>query len=375
MPGFRSLDCSIVLPSPVTTGDADGGGTNLMLGRVIVGPEGRSWVTRGSARLRVAPVVWLTAALTACTVLAGCSSTPAAESTSRTTQAPQRSTSDGAAPARPAPPSTTTTTVPPTTTTTEQPGWAPISSAFGVILADEHSVTQPDGDVVTLVRFRSGRTRFSLHVGSSDPPTGSAAIGPDSGPAIGPGEVPLLVGAFNGGFKAAAGAGGFELGGQILLPLQPGLASLVIDVNGVAHVGIWGQTLPTPGEQVASVRQNLGPLVAGGQPSLSVTDISAWGSTLGGGAAVARSSLGEDLAGNLVYAASMSAVPADLADALSGAGVVSAMELDINPEWVAVMTAASPGAPTVATLPGQNRPANQYQVGWTRDFVTVLAAA
>jgi hypothetical protein len=265
--------------------------------------------------------------------------------------------------------------VPPTTTTTEQPGWAPVSTAFGIVLADEHSVTEPDGHVVTLVRFRSGRTRFSLHVGSSDPPTGSAAIGASSGPAVGPGEAPLLVGAFNGGFKTGAGAGGFELGGQILLPLQPGLASLVIDVNGVAHVGVWGQNLPAPGEQVASVRENLAPLVVGGQPSPSVGDISAWGATLGGGPVVARSSLGEDLAGNLVYAGSMGAVPADLADALSGEGVVSAMELDINPEWVAVMTAPSPGAPTVATLPGQNRPADQYQVGWTRDFVTVLAAA
>jgi hypothetical protein len=28
----------------------------------------------------------------------------------------------------------------------------------------------------------------------------------------------------------------------------------------------------------------------------------------------------------------------------------------------------------VAGIPGQNRPGNQYQVGWTRDFVTVLAA-
>jgi hypothetical protein len=236
-------------------------------------------------------------------------------------------------------------------------------------------VTLPDGHVVTLVRFRAHRTRFALHVGSSDPPTGSAMVGPNSGPTIGPGEAPLLVGAFNGGFKAGAGAGGFELDGQVLLPLEPGLASLVIDANGLAHVGVWGQTVPFPGEQVASVRQNLAPLVGGGQPSPTVGDISAWGSTLGGGAVVARSSLGQDLAGNLVYAGSMDALPADLADALTGAGVVSAMELDINPEWVAVMTAPSPGAPTIATLPGQNRLADQYQVGWTRDFVTVLAAA
>jgi hypothetical protein len=319
-------------------------------------------MTGRTHRPRFAPAASLAGVLVVWTVVAGCSaSSPGAASTR---QGPRTTV-----------PRTTTTTVPPTTTTTDQPGWAPVSSAFGILLADEQSVTEPDGHVVTVVRFRSGRTRFALHVGSSDPPTGSAAVGPNSGPSVGPGETPLLVGAFNGGFKTGAGAGGFELDGQILLPLQVGLASLVIDANGVARVGVWGQTVPVPGEQVASVRQNLAPLVAGGQPSLSVVDVSAWGSTLGGGAAVARSSVGQDAAGNLLYAGSMSAYPADLANALVGAGAASGMELDINPEWVAVMTAPSPGAPTTAALPGQNRPANQYQVGWTRDFVTVLAAA
>ncbi len=318
-------------------------------------------MTERSDRLCVVTAALLTGVVVAGIVVAGCSG---------------RSTANRAVGAtRPHAPTTTTTTVPPTTTTTEQPGWAPVSSAFGTVLEDEHSITEPDGHTVTVVRFRSGRTRFALHVGSSDPSTGTAIVGADSGPKVGPDETPLLIGAFNGGFKTGAGAGGFELDGQTLLPLENGVASLVIDANGVAHVGVWGQSLPAPGEQVASVRQNLAPLVVGGQPSPSVADISAWGSTLGGGAAVARSSLGEDLAGNLLYAGSMSAVPADLADALVGTGVVTAMELDINPEWVAVMTAPSPGAPTVATLPGQNRPGDQYQQGWTRDFVTVLAAA
>ncbi len=323
-------------------------------------------VQRQRAASAAASAVLFAGAVVAGVVLAGCSGTSTAARAS------------GSPPVRPRPSSVraaTTTTVPPTTTTTEQPGWAPVSSAFGIVLVDEQSVTEPDGHAVTVVRFRSGRTRFALHVGSSDPPTGTAVVGPDSGSSVGPNEAPLLVGAFNGGFKTGAGAGGFELDGQTLLPLQAGLASLVIDTKGVAHVGVWGQTLPVPGEQVASVRQNLAPLVVGGQVSLGVADVSLWGSTLGGGAVVARSSLGEDAAGDLLYAGSMGAVPADLADALVGAAAVDAMELDINPEWVAVMTAPSPGAPTVATLPGQNRPADQYQLGWTRDFVTVLAAA
>jgi hypothetical protein len=198
-------------------------------------------------------------------------------------------------------------------------------------------------------------------------------VGPDSGQSIGPNEAPLLLAAFNGGFKSDSGAGGFEVGSQVLVPLQAGLASLVIDATGAAQVGVWGQTVPGAGEQVVSVRQNLQPLVLNGQASPSVADIGVWGSTLGGGAAVARSSLGQDAAGNLVYAASMYALPADLASALIGAGVTTGMELDINPEWVQLAFAATPGAPLVAGVPGQSRPANQYQAGWTRDFVTVLA--
>jgi len=75
-----------------------------------------------------------------------------------------------------------------------------------------------------------------------------------------------------------------------------------------------------------------------------------------------------------LYAASMAALPSDLADALVSAGTSTAMELDINPEWVQLAVAPVPGGTLATGVPGQNRPADQYVVGWTRDFVTVLAA-
>ncbi len=290
----------------------------------------------------------------------GCSNTSRGARTSATTRSAPTTT-------------TTTTTIPPTTTTTEQPGWTPLSTVNGAIAVDTQSVTEPGGHTITIFRFRAGHTRFGLHAGSSDPPTGAASVAPDSGSAIGPNEAPSLVAAFNGGFESRAGAGGFELNGQVLVPLVAGMASLVIDTNGSARIGIWGQDLPAPGEQVASVRQNLGPLVSGGQPSPGIADIGAWGATLGGGAVVARSALGEDPAGNLVYVAAMRALPSDLGSALTSAGATTGMELDINPEWVQLAWAPTPGGTLVAGIPGQNRPADQYQVGWTRDFITVLA--
>jgi hypothetical protein len=89
---------------------------------------------------------------------------------------------------------------------------------------------------------------------------------------------------------------------------------------------------------------------------------------------VARSAIGQDASGDLMYGASMSAVPADLASALASHGARIAMELDINPEWVQLDVAHSPGGRLTAGVPGQYRSATQYLVGWTRDFVTVLAA-
>jgi hypothetical protein len=124
---------------------------------------------------------------------------------------------------------------------------------------------------------------------------------------------------------------------------------------------------------VVSVRQNLPPLVSGGQPSANIGDVPAWGATLGGGTTVARSAVGEDAQGNLLYAGGESLQPADLSGAMVDSGAVTAMELDINPEWVQFDWAASPGAPFNAGVPGQNRPATQYQSGWTRDFITALA--
>jgi len=272
------------------------------------------------------------------------------------------------------PTSAPTTTIPPTTTTTEQPGWTPVSTVKGAIAVDSQAVTEPSGTVVSLYRFRVGKVTFGLHVGTTDPLRGTAVVPADSTSTIGPNEMPLLVSAFNGGFETNTGTGGFELNGQTLVPLRVGYASLVIDTDGSARIGVWGQTVPTPGESVASVRQNLAPLVAKDVASPQIASISAWGATLGGGSAVARSALGQDSSGNLIYAGSMSALPSDMANALISAGTVTGMELDINPAWVQLAYAGAPGAPLTAGIPGTHRPANQYQQGWTRDFVTVLAA-
>jgi hypothetical protein len=232
-------------------------------------------------------------------------------------------------------------------------------------------VRTADGALVTVATFL-GPVRYVLHNGSADP--GPAASGlMRAGSAVTGAERRQLLAAFNGGYKLSAGAGGYMQEGHMISSLLPGFASLVIDWSGRARIGVWGRGLPAPGEAVYSVRQNLQPLVLNGRPTAGSADWGLWGATLGGGADVARSAIGQDAAGDLMYAASMSAVPADLAAALADHGARIAMELDINPEWVQLDAASRPGGVLTTEIPGQYRPADQYLAGWTRDFFAVLA--
>jgi hypothetical protein len=219
----------------------------------------------------------------------------------------------------------------------------------------------------------TGGVRFVLYCGTADP--GPLCRGKVSaGQKVGSGERGLLLAAFNGGFKLSAGAGGYEQEGKILAPLRRGLASLVIYSSGAASIGIWGHSVPQPGQQVFSVRQNLVPLVIRGRPTAASSgNWGYWGGTVTGVDDTARSALGENARGQLLYVASMSATPPDLAAALVRAGAVIGMELDINQEWVQFDYASQPGGPLVKAISDQWQPATQYLTGWTRDFIAVLA--
>jgi hypothetical protein len=289
--------------------------------------------------------------------------------------APRKAATTAPRPAHPAP----STSTPPAAATpaAEQPGWTAVSRLGPGIAVDSHTSHRPDGDLVTVLRFHAGLVHYALHVGWVDPP-GAAAAPAGARPVIGPDQHAKLLAAFNGGFLMGAGCipcgvGGMEVAGHVFVPLVAGMTSLVLNPGGGASMGVWGHGFPSAGAAVYSVRQCLPPLVSGGRTSPNAGDVSAWGAVLGGGELTARSAVGIDARGDLLYAGSMSALPSDMARALVQAGAVTAMQFDINPEWVQADTATSPGGPLSAAVPGQNRPADQYLTGWTRDYVTVLA--
>jgi hypothetical protein len=234
-----------------------------------------------------------------------------------------------------------------------------------------YRVRAADGATVTVAVFR-GPVRYVLHNGSADPGYAASVKGVQAGSQVGTAEGRHLLASFNGGFKLSVGVGGYEQEGHVISPLLKGYASLIIDRSGRARIAVWGHGAPAPGEAVYSVRQNLRPLVEHGRPTAAAADWTIWGATLGGAENVARSAVGEDAAGHLMYAGSMSATPLDLARALADKGARIAMELDINPEWVQLDVASRPGGPLRTKVAGQVRPADQFIQGWSRDFFTVL---
>jgi hypothetical protein len=231
---------------------------------------------------------------------------------------------------------------------------------------------------VTLLRLDQLLVTLRLHAGASEP----GGSGWRYGPVIGAGEKPSLVAAFNSAFRESYGAGGFEAYGRVGWALRRGKASVVIYRNGTADIGRWQQGVPAPGRPVAAVRQNLGLLIDGGQIPGSVDTCikRCWGDPLHEQPIVARSGLGVTADGQLVWAAGHNLSVRALAQALAAKGVVRAMELDINPAWVAgYLFAHSPSpAPTVAPIPlvpGQTPISGPYLHPYFRDFFTVDAVA
>ena len=191
-------------------------------------------------------------------------------------------------------------------------------------------------------------------------------------------ESRIVVAAFNSAFQESYGAGGFEQGGRVGWPLRRGVASVVIYRDGFADIGRWQETVPAAGRPVAAVRQNLGLLIDGGRiaPSVDTCIKVCWGDPLHEQAIVARSGLGITPDGDLVWAAGHNLSVRALAEALASKGVIRAMELDINPRWVAgyLYEHSRRDLPVVPVpvVPGQTGIPGQFLAAYFRDFFTVI---
>ncbi|HUE06014.1 MAG TPA: hypothetical protein VMP41_01225 [Acidimicrobiales bacterium] len=306
---------------------------------------------------------------------------------------------------------TTTTDAPTTTTTTTPPGPRPLPAPaaltpFAPPPAPTDGMWTPAGRTVN-----GFPAVYETHL---VPPGGSAEAGiawmdtnllgaqlysgsksPGGGPymftaPVQPAQAASLVAAFNGGFLMKDAGGGYLTEGRTIDPLVTGAASLVIHSDGSVNVGAWGTDVAmTP--DVVAVRQNLVPLVEGGQPTAQASNPNwvVWGATCGvsscSGAGIEnqwRSGVGVTAGGALVYVAGPALDPLQLAQLLAQAGVVRGMELDINPSWPVFATYAPPAGVPAGPSNGSSMspaadqgPATFFEAAWARDFITMSARA
>jgi hypothetical protein len=226
---------------------------------------------------------------------------------------------------------------------------------------------------VTLLRFDQSAVRLVLHSGTVD----AGSSGWRYGPAVLGAERHRLISAFNGGFRFDTLAGGFMSYGRVAVRLRNGLGSIVTYADGRTDIGTWNAEVPQPGSAVVSVRQNLTLLIDHGRTARTLACRPCWGATIGGRANVARSALGITADARLVWAGGEGLSVAALARALVGANVVRAVELDINPDWVAGYLYGHPGGRrplgVIPVIAGQVGVAGAFLTPYSRDFFTVIA--
>ena len=228
--------------------------------------------------------------------------------------------------------------------------------------------------VAGIASMNQSLLKFQLRPGTEDPGPGHWKA-PSWIPA---GTRSGLEATFNSGFKIDTSGGGFYLNGVTRGTLTKGAASVVYYRDGHIAIGVWGKDVHmTP--DVVGVRQNLRPIVENGKVPASVDNnvLTQWGATLGGGYYVWRSGIGVTRDGRVLFVYGPALNVRELADLLKRAGAVTAMQLDINPEWMSFMyyrPGHHPSNPTPKNLlPDQMAAPNRYYSLNGRDFTAVYA--
>ncbi len=225
---------------------------------------------------------------------------------------------------------------------------------------------------VTLAAFDAAS--ISLHpVAGTQDPGGPLGV-------HGPGDIPAsvlhggaLIAAFNGGFRWDDGRYGMIVDGRVITPMRDGLATLATYRDGSFRFGIWGSDVG-PAPDLVSARQNGIFLIDHDAVS---PKIDAGGETWGWvfyksrQFYTARTAIGLTADGRFVFAAGHDVDARTLATAMQRAGVVTAMQLDINSPYSQMALYED----QLGTLRGFNltdwmaaSPAGFF-AGRTRDFV------
>lgn len=220
---------------------------------------------------------------------------------------------------------------------------------------------------VDLVRIDLTQTTLSLVAGTTEPRPMDGIPGP--------GQIPLsvqksgkLLAAWNGGFLTLHGAFGMMVNRRMILPPREGLATIALYEDGRIRLGMWGRDFATSPDLV-SFRQN-GPMLID-QGRVKGNDFSTWGKSVSGDTYIWRSGLGITSDGALVVAVGNPVSAQTLGEAMSRAGVVQAMQLDVNAWHVFLFTYELKPSGLVATKvnPGMPGGLQTFLKPYDRDFM------
>jgi Phosphodiester glycosidase len=248
-----------------------------------------------------------------------------------------------------------------------RPSGPPVAGGAPVLVTTFRTERDYPRIVAYVAWFDHTRTALAYYPGRYEPPNTTLR---------GPMQVPFdqrwrLLATFNSGFVYSDGQNGDALDGHVNEPLRDDLATMVAYRNGAVNIVDWhGGANPGPG--VAFARQSLPLIVDHGRLSPNLNNSTKWGFTLGNAVRVWRTGAGIDRRGNLIYAAADYETVTTLAEILTRAGAVRAMELDINPEWPTLITYRHRhGLLPTKVVPNYQQPAIRYLVPDDRDFFAV----
>jgi hypothetical protein len=235
---------------------------------------------------------------------------------------------------------------------------------------------RPDADrpyaSVTLATFDAASVTLHLVAGTDEPGGKLGVHGQGSIP--GPiRESGALIAAFNGGFGLDDGHYGMIVDGRAVVPMRDGLATLATYRDGSFRLGLWGRDI-VPSFELVSARENAVLLLEDGAIS---PEIDAGGATWGWvfykslDFYTARSAIGFTADGRFVFAAGYSVNARTLSLALQRAGVVQAMQLDINSPYtqMALYEDASGQLRGFNLANWMGAAPSNFFAGRTRDFV------
>ncbi|MEO8969984.1 MAG: phosphodiester glycosidase family protein, partial [Ktedonobacteraceae bacterium] len=247
---------------------------------------------------------------------------------------------------------------------------------YNYLPLDAKAFVRPDPShpyaIVTMLQFDMRFISLHMVAGTVEP---GGAIGHD-----GTGVIPsadqqsnALLAAFNGGFKYADGQYGMMANGVVYVPPQNGVATIAVTKEGKIMLGGWGTDprFTSANHDLVAWRQNAALLINNGVLNPLTSDGSAWGGTILNSAYTWRSGLGITASGTLIYAAGDYLTALTLGQAMKAAGVVMAMQTDINPFWVRAFLYSrnSGGAYNIVKLnPAMQGTGTEYLYGNERDF-------